>query len=49
MNKLLQKIIDVEAYKKDYEDITMKMLFEEVTYDTAIEKLKKIVEYGLFE
>lgn len=28
MNKLLQEIIDVEAYKKDYEDITMKMLFE---------------------
>ena len=49
MNTLLQEIIDVEAYKKDYEDITMKMLFEEVTYGTAIEKLKKIVEYGLFE
>lgn len=48
MNNLLLEIIDVEAYKKDYENITMKMLFEEVTYDTAVEKLKKIAEYGLF-
>ena len=49
MNKLLQEIIDVEAYKKDYEDITMKMLFEETDYETAVIKLQQVVTYGLFE
>ena len=49
VNKLLQEIIDVEAYKKDYEDITMKMLFEEVDYETAVSKLQQVVNSGLFE
>ena len=49
MNKLLQEIIDVEAYKKDYEYITMKMLFEEIDYETAVIKLQQVVTYGLFE
>mgnify|MGYP004466132835 FL=1 len=49
MNKLLQEIIDVEAYKKDYEDITMKMLFEKIDYETAASKLQQVVEHGLFE
>ena len=49
MNKLLQEIIDEEAYKKDYEDITMKMLFEETDYETAVIKLQQVVTYGLFE
>lgn len=49
MNKLLQEIIDVEAYKKDYEDITMKMLFEKIDYETAASKLQQVVAHGLFE
>lgn len=49
VNKFLQEIIDVEAYKKDYEDITIKMLFEEVDYETAVSKLQQVVKYGLFE
>ena len=49
MNKLLQEIIDVEAYKKDYEDITMKMLFEEIDYETAVIKLQQVVTHGIFE
>ena len=48
MNKLLQEIIDKDIYKKDYEDITSKMLFEDVPYKTAIEILQKIVDYMLF-
>lgn len=48
MNKLLQEIIDKDIYKKDYEDITSKMLFEDVPYKTAIENLQKIVDYKLF-
>lgn len=48
MNSLLQEIIDKEIYKKDYEDITVKMLFEEVSYDVAIKALKTIADYSLF-
>lgn len=48
MNSLLQEIIDKDIYKKDYEDITSKMLFEDVPYSTAIKTLQKIVDYKLF-
>ena len=48
MNALLQEIIDKDIYKKDYEDITSKMLFEDVPYSTAIKTLQKIVDYKLF-
>ena len=48
MNVLLQEIIDKDIYKKDYEDITEKMLFEDVPYSTAIKTLQKIVDYKLF-
>lgn len=48
MNILLQEIVDKEIYKTDYENITMRMLFEEIPYETAIEKLKRVVEYKLF-
>ena len=45
---LLQEIIDKDIYKKDYEDITSKMLFEDAPYSTAIKTLQKIVDYKLF-
>lgn len=48
MNALLQEVIDKEVYKPDYNNITTKMLFEEVPYETAIGKLKNVVEYKLF-
>ena len=48
MNVLLQEIIDKDFYKKDYENITEKMLFEDVPYSTAIKTLQKIVDYKLF-
>ena len=48
MNKLLQEIIDNNAYKEDYEDVTLKLLFESVTYETAIKTLQEIVNYNLF-
>ena len=44
MNVLLQEIIDKDIYKKDYENITEKMLFEDVPYSTAIKTLQKIVD-----
>lgn len=48
VNSLLQEIIEKAVYKKDYEDITEKMLFEEVPYDIAIQALQNIVDYELF-
>ena len=48
MNALLQEIIDKDVYKKDYEELTSKMFFEEVPYSTAIKTLQKIVDYKLF-
>lgn len=48
MNALLQEIIDRAAYKQDYEDITRKLLFEDVDYDTAICAVQKIVDDKIF-
>lgn len=48
MNKLLQEIIDSEAYKKDYQDITEKIVFDNVDYSTAIKALQTVVDSKLF-
>ena len=48
MNALLQEIIDNDVYKKDYENITAKLLFEEVSYNDVIKRLQEIVDCNLF-
>ena len=48
MNSLLREIIEKDAYKQDYENVTLKLLFEPVAYETAIKTLQKIVDYNLF-
>ncbi len=48
MNALLQEIVDKAVYKQDYEDITAKILFEEVNYETAATALRKIIASGIF-
>ncbi len=48
MNKLLQEIIDNEAYKKDYQDITEKIVFDNIDYSTAIKALQTVVDSNLF-
>lgn len=45
---LLKQIVDEAAYKADYENITMALLFEKVDYATAIKALTKIIESGIF-
>ena len=40
--------IDKEFYKKDYQDITEKILFDNVDYSVAIDGVRKVVEFGLF-
>lgn len=48
MNALLQEIVDGAVYKQDYENITAKILFEEVSYETAVAALQKIIASGIF-
>lgn len=45
---LLKEIITKEIYKKDYENITEKILEESVDYETSITALKKIIEKDIF-
>ena len=49
MHRLLQEIIDKDAYRRDYDDITSSLLFEEVDYKTAIAALQSVVDSGLFD
>lgn len=48
MNVILQEIVDKTVYKQDYEDITEKILFEEVPYEAAVTALRKIIASGIF-
>lgn len=48
MNALLQEIIDRAVYKQDYEEITKKILFEDVDYETAIAAVQEIVNRNIF-
>ena len=49
MNTLLQEIVDKGAYKADYKDITEALLFDSVSYETAIEAIREIIASGLFD
>lgn len=49
MNSLLHEIIEKDVYRQDYKEITAELLFEEVSYETAIGALSKIVESGIFD
>ena len=48
MTALLQELVEKEVYKQDYEDITMKLLFENTPYETAIAALRTIIASGIF-
>ena len=48
MNTLLQEIVDKAVYKQDYDDITAKILFETVPYETAVTALRQIIASGIF-
>ena len=48
MNALLQEILDKAVYRQDYEDITAKILFEEVPYEIAANALRQIIDSGIF-
>lgn len=48
INKVLQKIVDTEAYKNDYEEITSGLLFTPLEYDEVITSIKAIIQLNLF-
>lgn len=49
ISQQLQKIIDTEVFKKDYEDTTLKLLTKPFIYNDAIKALDKVVNSYLFE
>ena len=48
INKTLQKIIDDEYYKHDYESVTMLLLTKIVDYNTSVSVIKAIIDSKLF-
>ena len=47
--EMLNFLIENEIYKEDYENITVRILEEDVSYNVAIEAVKKIAASGMFE
>ena len=48
ISEVLTRIIDEEVYKRDYDNLTMQLLEEQVSYETVIETLKKIADSKIF-
>lgn len=42
---VLNEIIDIAAYKNDYNDITTLLIFEKLEYEKAITALKKVKDF----
>lgn len=49
ITETLQKIVDEEVFRKDYEKLTISLLFEPVPYDKAVEALQAIIDERLFD
>ena len=47
--QMLDFLVKNEIYKEDYENITSRILEENVSYDTAIEAVRKIAASEMFE
>ncbi len=45
MSSLLKEIVDTDAYKEDFNNITSLLIFEKAEYEEAITSLKKIIEF----
>ena len=46
---ILNRIVDEQAYKSDYEDITLGLLFVPETYDTVIQSIKMLADSGIWD
>ena len=47
LNSVLQEIVEKDAYKSDYERITIPLLFDKIPYDAAIKALKDLLSINL--
>jgi len=45
----LREVINNNVYKRDYEDVTMGLLFVPVSYDTVVQSLHKILDSKLWD
>jgi hypothetical protein len=45
---LLRNIVKTDAFRSDYDQITSLLLFEDVSYNEAIDVLEKIAGLGCF-
>ena len=48
IKNILKEIISKNIYKENYENITLPLLFETVSYEQAVAALSDILEKGLF-
>jgi len=48
MQNLLREIVEKKVYKEDYETITKALLFEDVSYEMAVQTISEIVDRELF-
>lgn len=46
---ILREVINNNVYKRDYEDVTMELLFVPVSYDTVVQSLHKILDSKLWD
>ena len=46
---ILRNIMDEQVYKKDYDDITLGLLFVPETYDMVIQSIAKMVDSGIWD
>jgi hypothetical protein len=49
ISEMLMTFVDNSIYKADYETVTSRLLDEQISYETAIESIKKIARTGFFE
>lgn len=45
---ILNEMMESQAYRKDYEDITLRLLFVPETYDTVIQSIKLLADSGIW-
>lgn len=45
---ILNEMMESQAYRKDYEDITLRLLFVSETYDTVIQSIKLLADSGIW-
>lgn len=49
LNDILKAIVSNSFFKKDYEEITNKLLWVQCPYDTSIESIKHLIDIGIFD